>query len=118
PVIYSERVKLEQVFTNLISNAVKYTPREDGYISISCLQLPNYCRFTVKDNGIGIDPEYHKRIFEIFQTLRERNEKESTGIGLAIVKKILDDQHCSITVNSALGKGTEFVFTWPLINNN
>ncbi len=116
PVIYAERLKLEQVFANLISNAVKYAAGSGGTISVSCLQLPNFCQFTVKDNGIGIDPEYHKKIFEIFQTLRERNQKESTGIGLAIVKRILDDQECTITVESAAGKGAAFIFTWPIRN--
>jgi signal transduction histidine kinase len=116
PVLYTERLKLEQVFTNLVSNAVKYTQHEKGRLVISCKTLPHFYEFSVKDNGIGIDPEYHEKIFEIFQTLRERNEKESTGIGLAIIKKIIDDQHCTIKVNSAVGKGTEFLFTWPRLN--
>ncbi len=114
PVFYSERLKLEQVFTNLISNAVKYTPHENAHLIISCNKLPDFYEFSVKDNGIGIDPEYHEKIFEIFQTLREKHEKESTGIGLAIIKKIIDDQHCIIKVNSSPGKGSEFTFTWPV----
>jgi signal transduction histidine kinase len=113
PVFYSERLKLEQVFTNLISNAVKYTPHENGHIIISCKEHPHAYEFSVADNGIGIDPEYHGKIFEIFQTLREKNEKESTGIGLAIIKKIIDDQHCTIKVMSAPGRGATFIFTWP-----
>lgn len=116
PVLYTERLKLGQVFTNLISNSVKYTTSEKGHLVISCRQLPNFYEFSVKDNGIGIDPEYHEKIFEIFQTLREKYEKESTGIGLAIIKKIIDDQHCTIKVKSELGKGAEFIFTWPRIN--
>jgi len=116
PVMFAERLKLEQVFTNLISNAVKYTPQENGHIIVSAKELPNHYEFSVKDNGIGIDPEYHEKIFEIFQTLREKNEKESTGIGLAIIKKIIEDQHCTISVNSKPGAGSEFIFTWPRIN--
>jgi signal transduction histidine kinase len=116
PLIVTERLKLEQVFTNLISNSVKYTQREKGSIVVSCKELKDCYEFSVKDNGIGIEPEYHERIFEIFQTLREKDEKESTGIGLSIVKKILDDQHCSIHINSTLGQGAEFVFTWPRNN--
>jgi signal transduction histidine kinase len=112
PVVYSERIKLEQVFTNLISNSVKYTPAEGGQISVSSKEFKDHYEFSVKDNGIGIDPEYHDKIFEIFQTLREKNEKESTGIGLAIVKKIISEQHGVITVNSQLNKGAEFIFTW------
>ncbi len=112
PQLYTEALKLEQVFTNLISNAVKYTHRKDGHIIITCDQLAEFYRFTVKDNGIGIDAEYHNKIFEIFQTLREKNEIESTGVGLAIVKKIIDEQRGTIAVKSKAGEGAEFVFTW------
>jgi signal transduction histidine kinase len=109
-------LKIEQVFTNLISNSVKYTSQEDGEIVISCKEVEDYYQFSVKDNGIGIEAEFHERIFEIFQTLREKGEKESTGIGLAIVKKIIEEQKGQIRVNSDLGSGTEFIFTWPHIN--
>jgi len=117
PVIYIQRLKLQQVFTNLISNAVKYNGRPDGKITITGKELPNSYEFSVKDNGIGIDPEYHEKIFEIFQTLREKNEEQSTGIGLAIIKKIIEDQHCTIRVKSMPGKGAEFIFTWPNTDN-
>jgi signal transduction histidine kinase len=113
PVILTERLKLEQIFTNLISNAVKYTSGTEGHIIISCKEYSDHYEFSVKDNGIGIDPEYHSKIFEMFQTLRDKDEKESTGIGLALIKKILDDQNCTIRVESALGSGAEFIFTWP-----
>lgn len=112
PTINSERLKLEQVFANLISNCVKYTQNPDGQIWISYRELPSFYEFSVRDNGIGIDPEYHHKIFEIFQTLREKNEKESTGVGLAIVRKIIEGQQGTITVKSALGEGAEFIFTW------
>ncbi|GGF03035.1 ATP-binding protein [Flavobacterium limi] len=113
PDLFTERIKLEQVFANLISNAVKYTPKEEGgIIQIKCKIFPNFYEFSVKDNGIGIAVEFHQKIFEIFQTLREQNEQESTGVGLAIVKKIIDDQQESITVKSTLGEGAEFIFTW------
>lgn len=113
PVFFTEKSKLEQVFENLISNAIKYTPGNDGKIIITCKEHGDHYEFSVRDNGIGIDPEYHSRIFEMFQTLREKDEKESTGIGLAIIKRILDEQNCSIRVVSALGTGAEFIFTWP-----
>jgi len=118
PVLRSERIKLEQVFSNLISNAVKYTPEENGHIVVSCRESAEHYEFSVKDNGIGIDPEYHQKIFDIFQTLREKDEKESTGIGLAITKKIIDDLHGSIRVISQSGQGAEFIFTWPRTNHN
>jgi len=112
PDLFTERIKLEQVFANLISNAVKYTPQEEGLIQINCKRFEYFYEFSVKDNGIGIAKEYHHKIFEIFQTLREQNEQESTGVGLAIVKKIIDDRQEYITVISELGHGSEFIFTW------
>lgn len=117
PNLYTERLKLEQVFTNLISNSVKNTPHSNGHIVISGKDIGDSYQFSVKDNGIGIDPIYHEKIFEIFQTLREKNEKESTGVGLAIVKKIIDEQHGTITVNSKAGEGAEFIFTWRKTKN-
>lgn len=116
PTLVTERLKLEQVFTNLISNAVKHVKPEGGIIKISCKKTNAFFEFSVSDNGHGIDKEYHTKIFGMFQTLREKNEEESTGIGLALIKKILDDQHCTIWINSALGNGAEFIFTWPLDN--
>jgi signal transduction histidine kinase len=113
PIISAERSKLEQVFENLISNAVKYSSETHGHITIRSREFANHYEFSVKDNGIGIDPEYHSLIFEMFQTLREKDEKESTGIGLALIKKILDDQNCTIRVESTPGNGAAFIFTWP-----
>lgn len=112
PKLYAERIKLEQVFANLISNSVKFIHDVNGHIRVRCKEFPGYYEFSVSDNGIGIDPEYHHKIFEIFQTLRGKDEKESTGIGLAIVKKIIQEQHGIINVKSASGQGAEFIFTW------
>lgn len=116
PTLFTEPIKLEQVFTNLISNSIKYTPHLLGQIFVTCEDFPDFYRFSVKDNGIGIDPEYHKKIFEIFQTLREKDEVESTGVGLAIVKKIIDEQQGTIQVNSRPNEGAEFIFTWQKNN--
>ncbi|HTF82678.1 MAG TPA: ATP-binding protein [Cytophagales bacterium] len=113
PVLNAEKIRLEQVFTNLISNAFKYHPKKEGTITIDYQSLERCYEFSVKDDGAGIAPEYHKRIFDIFQTLRQKNELESTGIGLAIVKKIIEDQKGEIRVVSELGKGATFIFTWP-----
>lgn len=118
PEIYTDRIKLEQVFSNLVSNAVKAIRKVAGHIVISCRQFPTYYEFSVSDNGIGIAPEYHEKIFEIFQTLREKGEDESTGMGLSITKKILEDKQCRIEVESQPGIGATFTFTWPRIDKS
>lgn len=112
PLIIADRIRLEQVFSNLLSNAVKFHPSDYGSIVISYRELPKHHEFTITDDGMGIAPEYHEKIFTIFQTLREKDQKESTGIGLAIVKKIIDEQKGSIRVISEVGKGSSFIFTW------
>ena len=113
PVLYTVRIQLQQVFSNLISNAIKYHDKPQGLITISCQEEKQTYLFSVSDDGPGIDPEYHDRIFVIFQTLQERDAVESTGVGLAIVKKIIDRQSGTIQVISELGKGATFTFTWP-----
>ena len=112
PTLVTECLKLQQVFSNLISNAVKFTTHEQGQIFIGAVNKTDHFEFTVRDNGIGIDPLYHDRIFEIFQTLRDKDDEESTGIGLSIVKKILDEHHETIHIASSLGHGAAFTFTW------
>lgn len=113
PVLFTEKISLQQVFANLISNAVKYHDKVNGNVSITWKELSEYYEFTVKDDGPGIEPRYHEKIFVIFQTLQERDTIESTGVGLAIVKKILDDRKSSIRVESKEGKGSSFIFLWP-----
>ncbi len=114
PTLVTECLKLQQVFSNLISNAVRFTPQEQGQLYIGAVNKIDYFEFTVRDNGIGIDTLYHERIFEIFQTLRDKSEEESTGIGLSIVKKILEEHHETIRVVSSLGNGAAFIFTWHI----
>lgn len=113
PVFVTERLPLQQVFTNLISNSVKYNDKLEGKIKIGHKDIGKYYEFFVTDNGPGIEAQYHEKIFIIFQTLKERDAFESTGVGLAIVKKILDDKKCFISVRSEVGKSTTFTFTWP-----
>jgi signal transduction histidine kinase len=113
PSLITERLHIEQVFSNLISNAVKYNKGENSEIIIRSAELKNHYEFTVSDNGPGIDSKYFDKIFVIFQTLQERDAFESTGVGLAIVKKIIEDNKGTIRVESKLGKGTSFIFTWP-----
>lgn len=115
PVIFTERLRIQQVFSNLISNAVKYKGEKSGLITITSKEVPDGYEFTVEDNGVGISPEYHNKIFGLFQTLREKHEVESTGIGLSIVKKIIEDKKGSIRVVSNEGEGAAFIFKWPAI---
>jgi light-regulated signal transduction histidine kinase (bacteriophytochrome) len=113
PTIETEETKLYQVLGNLISNSIKYNDKANGKINVKYLDLEGICQFTVEDNGPGIEQEYHKRIFMIFQTLSARDQVESTGIGLSIVKKIVEEQGGKIWVESELGQGSKFIFTWP-----
>jgi signal transduction histidine kinase len=114
PTFLAARVPLQQVFMNLIGNALKYgTPAEGGTVEVSCQQEGAFWAFRVTDHGPGIAPEHHTRIFGIFQTLAARDRVEGTGIGLAIVKKLVERQGGSIRVESDVGQGASFVFTWP-----
>lgn len=113
PVLTTEKLQIEQVFSNLISNAVKYNNNQHGKIKIIAKDLGSYFEFSVEDNGPGIDKEYFEKIFIIFQTLQERDAFESTGVGLAIVKKIVEDHKGVISVISETGQGSIFKFTWP-----
>lgn len=114
----TEKIKISQVFANLISNAIKYNDKASGEIEIGCYELGDWTQFYVKDNGPGIEKEYHEKVFMIFQTLSSRDEVESTGIGLAIVKKIVEEQNGKIWVESEPGNGCRFVFTWPAISTS
>lgn len=113
PFIATEKLHIEQVFSNLITNAVKYNGNEKPKIIIKAREIKDYYEFTVTDNGIGIQKEYFDKIFVIFHTLQEKDAFESTGVGLAIVKKIIDDYKGTIRVESEIGKGSSFIFTWP-----
>jgi signal transduction histidine kinase len=106
-------VPLELTFKNLIENALKHHHRPEGRIEISARELADFVEFSVADDGPGIDPTFHQRIFEMFQTLQPRDEKEGTGAGLAIVKKAIEGQGGTITVISAPDQGATFRFTWP-----
>lgn len=114
PRMQTERVPLETVFRNLIGNAIKHHHRPtEGLVNI-CAQVRENCiEFTVTDNGPGIAPEFHHRIFEIFQTLKPRDQVEGSGLGLAVVKKTIESRGGTIRVESADGDGTCFCFTWP-----
>jgi signal transduction histidine kinase len=115
PVLFTERLPIMQIFSNLITNAIKHNSKSDPRVRVYYEEKDNHYNFFVEDNGPGISQNYQDRIFVIFQTLQERDSFESTGVGLAIVKKILDDRNQKISIVSEPGKGSTFVFTWPKI---
>lgn len=113
PEIKIPRILFEQIFTNLISNAIKYNDKPIGKIECLYESLPNFHQFTIKDNGPGIAEEYHEKVFKVFQTIEARDKKESTGVGLSIVQKIIEEQGGTIRIESIAGEGASFIFTIP-----
>jgi light-regulated signal transduction histidine kinase (bacteriophytochrome) len=113
PVFTTRRAPLQQVFLNLINNSIKHHNRSDGHIQIAVQERECFYEFSVTDDGPGIDPRYHNKIFQIFQTLEARDARENTGMGLSIVKKIVETEGGSIEVDSELNHGSTFRFFWP-----
>lgn len=113
PEYYGDKVKYQQVFMNLISNGIKHNNKEQKKIEISCREEGKFWEFMIKDNGPGIDKRFHEKVFVIFQTLKARDEFESTGIGLSIVKKIVEEAGGNIRIESTPGEGAAFYFTVP-----
>lgn len=112
PVLFGDKIKFQQIFINLISNAIKYNDKSEVNITISAEEHENEWVISVKDNGPGIDPRFHDKVFVIFQTLNPRDTVESTGVGLAIVKKIIEEEGGKIWIESVSGQGADFRFTW------
>lgn len=130
PEIDAVTLEMRQVFQNLLSNAIKFTKAgTQPVINITCAHVAsphpdamesdngNFVRISLKDNGIGINPKYIDKIFVIFQRLNVKSEFVGTGIGLAIVKKIIDKHNGSITVRSKEGEGAEFIILLPVKQN-
>lgn len=111
PIIQSSKIRILQVFQNLISNALKYVDQEDGKIVLDWEDQETHYLFSVKDNGVGIDKKYFDKIFKIFQTLAPRDKVESTGVGLSIVKKIVENLNGKVWVESTVGEETTFYFS-------
>jgi signal transduction histidine kinase len=112
-VVVGGKIKFEQVFQNLLSNAIKFMDKSRGEVRIGYLDEGDRWKFSVADNGPGIAEKYHEKIFQIFQTLQPRDEFESTGIGLTVVKKIIESYGGKIWVESRIGQGSTFFFTIP-----
>jgi len=113
PTLKTEKIPLEQVFMNLINNAIKYGQSSDTRVQVSVRDVGRYYEFALTDNGPGIAPEYHQKIWLIFQRLQARDQQEGTGIGLSVVKKIVESRGGRVWLESELGAGATFRFTWP-----
>ena len=113
PILDADRLQLGQVFSNLIGNSIKHHRGRKGKVWVSAKDQGAFIEFCVADNGPGIAPEYHDKVFMMFQTLETADYAGNTGIGLALVKKIVQEQGGTITLDSEEGKGTSFRFTWP-----
>ena len=117
PVVECDESQIIQVFQNLLSNAVKYMDKPQGQVRINCVEEDGFWKFSVADNGPGIEERNFERIFQIFQTLSPRNEAKGTGIGLSVVKKIVEMYGGRVWVESKLNNGSTFFFTFPRAHN-
>lgn len=113
PTIVIEKTRIQQVFQNLLSNAIKYLDKPEGRIEVRCTPQRDAWQFSVADNGPGIEPRHHERVFQLFQTLAPRDRVESTGVGLALVKKIVEMYGGHVWIESTPGAGSTFHFTLP-----
>ena len=109
PVIYADKFRMQQLFQNLISNAIIHNDKNNGIVEIASEEYENHYVFSIKDNGVGIEKKYQKNIFEIFKSLNNNNK--NTGIGLSIVKGILEKNNDKIWLDSKVNRGTTFYFT-------
>jgi signal transduction histidine kinase len=113
PKLRTQRIPLQQVLMNLMSNAVKYNKDRELQVEVGARPDGEGWAIYVKDNGVGIAPEFHQRIWGLFQTLERRDKVESTGIGLAVVRKIVETRGGRTWIESEVGAGATFWFTWP-----
>ena len=115
PTVLADPMQLGQVFQNLLSNALKFRGDAPPVVKVSAHRDGTFWEFDIEDNGIGIDPRFHDRVFTIFQRLHPREEYQGTGIGLSIVKKIIERHGGTIRIDSALGRGARFTFSLPAV---
>ncbi|MFQ5641303.1 MAG: PAS domain S-box protein, partial [bacterium] len=114
PVIWCDKIRLEEVFQNLLDNAVRFIDKAKGEIKVGCVKEGDFWVFRVTDNGVGIQKKHFDRIFQIFQTLSPADKSESTGLGLAIVRKVIEMSGGRVWVESEPGRGSTFFFTLPI----
>ncbi len=113
PIIQCERVRLFQIFQNLIDNAIKYNDKERMKITISSEPTATDWQFCVADNGPGIDKKYQQKIFQLFQTLSPKDQSKGTGIGLSMIEKVVNNWKGKVWIESDVGQGCQFFFTIP-----
>ncbi|NJB36453.1 sensor histidine kinase [Croceivirga sp. JEA036] len=113
PIIKGDKTQISQVIANLISNAIKYNDKEFCQVTIASLERSDYYEISFEDNGPGIAPQYHEKIFNVFQTLTEDQTLESTGLGLSIVKKIIEKHEGRIHLHSDGELGSKFILSYP-----
>jgi light-regulated signal transduction histidine kinase (bacteriophytochrome) len=113
PALTTVKIPLQQVLMNLMGNAIKYNRDRELTVEVGAERDEEGWVFHVKDNGVGIAPEFHQRIWQLFQTLEARDKVESTGIGLAVVRKIVESRGGRAWIDSAPGDGAAFYFSWP-----
>lgn len=113
PTVWADRGLLTQVFQNLIANAIKFRGETRAHIHVSAARDDDRWTFSVRDNGIGIDPRHAERVFMMFQRVNERGRYEGSGVGLAIAKKIVDTHHGDIWFEPSRERGTVFRFSIP-----
>jgi len=113
PKVVIERTRIAQVFQNLLSNAIKYMDKPAGLVQVGCVEEAEFWKFYVKDNGPGIEEKDRERVFGLFQTLKPRDKADSTGVGLAVVKKAIEMYGGRVWIESTVGEGSSFFFTLP-----
>jgi two-component system, LuxR family, sensor kinase FixL len=113
PTVEGDVTRITQVFQNLLSNAIKYMDKPQGHVTVACMEEEGFWKFSVSDNGPGIEQKHFDRIFKLFQTLAPRDSQESTGVGLTITKKIVETYGGKIWIESEVGQGSTFFFTFP-----
>jgi signal transduction histidine kinase len=111
--LVAERIALQQVFLNLIGNALQHAERPDVVVRITATERTDEVEFVIADNGVGIAPEHHERVWQIFQTLQSRDTVDATGIGLTIVKKQVESHGGRAWIDPTVKEGATLRFTWP-----
>jgi signal transduction histidine kinase len=113
PTIIAERIALQQVLLNLITNALQHARRKDVVVRITAIERADEIEMVIADNGVGIAAEHHERVWQMFQTLTSRDQVETTGIGLAIVKKQVEANGGRAWIDASVKEGATLRFTWP-----